>query len=86
MSEISQVLSNTDTLQQGKYQIQAVLGQGGFGITYLALHTTLGKKVAIKELFYLLLIFTALVKILHRARPSIHNLMQVVMQNFGASF
>lgn len=39
------------TLQNGKYQIIKVLGQGGFGITYLANHTTLGKKIAIKEFF-----------------------------------
>ena len=39
------------TLQDGKYRIEDVLGQGGFGITYLALHTTLERKVAIKEFF-----------------------------------
>lgn len=38
-------------LQSGKYRIIRVLGQGGFGITYLAEHTMLGKKVAIKEFF-----------------------------------
>ena len=33
------------------YKIEKVLGQGSFGITYLAEHTNLGKKVAIKEFF-----------------------------------
>ncbi|MBR3846281.1 MAG: serine/threonine protein kinase [Alistipes sp.] len=35
----------------GKYRIERVLGQGGFGITYLACHTMLDKRVAIKEFF-----------------------------------
>ena len=38
-------------LQGGKYRIVRVLGQGGFGITYLAEHTMLDKLVAIKEFF-----------------------------------
>jgi len=44
-------LSIGSTLQNGKYEIVKVLGQGGFGITYLAVHTFLDKKVAIKEFF-----------------------------------
>ncbi|MBQ6882285.1 MAG: protein kinase [Alistipes sp.] len=39
------------TLLGGKYRIERVLGQGGFGITYLACHTMLDKRVAIKEFF-----------------------------------
>ena len=35
----------------GTYQIECVLGQGSFGITYLATHIALNKKVAIKEFF-----------------------------------
>lgn len=39
------------TLMQGKYRIVAVLGHGGFGITYKGEHTMLGTTVAIKEFF-----------------------------------
>lgn len=46
-----QQLKQGATLQNGKYKIEKVLGQGGFGITYLAIQTVLGNKVAIKELF-----------------------------------
>ncbi len=38
-------------LQSGKYRIIRVLGQGGFGITYLAENMFLDKQVAIKEFF-----------------------------------
>lgn len=44
-------LPNGTTLQSGKYRIIQVLGQGGFGITYLAEQTMLERKVAIKEFF-----------------------------------
>ena len=37
-------------LQKDKYEILKVLGQGGFGITYLARHKVFGE-VALKELF-----------------------------------
>ena len=46
-----QHLQPNTTLQGGKYRIDKVLGQGGFGITYLAMQTSLNRKVAIKELF-----------------------------------
>ena len=46
-----QHLQPNTTLQGGKYKIERVLGQGGFGITYLAIQTSLNRKVAIKELF-----------------------------------
>lgn len=39
------------TLEDGKYEIKQLLGQGGFGITYLAEQTNLGRKVCIKEFF-----------------------------------
>jgi serine/threonine protein kinase len=46
-----QYLQPNTTLQGGKYRIERVLGQGGFGITYLAIQVSLDRKVAIKELF-----------------------------------
>ena len=46
-----QHLQPNATLQGGKYRIERVLGQGGFGITYLAVQTSLNRYVAIKELF-----------------------------------
>ena len=44
-------LKHGTSLQGGKYIIKRVLGQGGFGITYLAEHVSLGCEVAIKEFF-----------------------------------
>ena len=44
-------LQENTILQSGKYRIIRVLGQGGFGITYLAEHTILETPVAIKEFF-----------------------------------
>lgn len=38
-------------LQDGRYQIVGVIGQGGFGITYKALQPALDRYVAIKEFF-----------------------------------
>ena len=46
-----QHLQPNTTLQGGKYRIERVLGQGGFGITYLAVQTSKRRKVVIKELF-----------------------------------
>lgn len=39
------------SLQDGKYVIKRVLGQGGFGITYLAEQVMLEREVAVKEFF-----------------------------------
>ena len=44
-------LSTGTLLQGGKYKIECTLGQGGFGITYLAEQVMLGRRVAVKEFF-----------------------------------
>ena len=46
-----QHLQPNTTLQGGKYRIERVLGQGGFGITYMAIQVALNRQVAIKEFF-----------------------------------
>lgn len=46
-----QSLQDKATLQCGKYKIISTLGQGGFGITYLAEQVMLGRKVALKEFY-----------------------------------
>ena len=38
-------------LEQNKYYIERVLGDGGFGITYLGYDVKLQRKVAIKEFY-----------------------------------
>ena len=47
----SNILPTNTLLQGGRYKIINTLGQGGFGITYLALQTVLDRQVAIKEFF-----------------------------------
>jgi len=49
--ESTNSLQPNSVLQNGKYVIEKILGQGGFGITYLAEYPLMSKKVAIKELF-----------------------------------
>lgn len=51
MDTNSKSMLQAGTVLYGIYKIEKVLGQGSFGITYLAEHINLGKKVAIKEFF-----------------------------------
>lgn len=43
-------LKSNESLLNGKYIIERVLGQGGFGFVYLARDTIIGRPVAIKEM------------------------------------
>ena len=45
------ILRHGTLLENGRYRIDRVIGHGGFGITYLGEHVSLGRKVAIKEFF-----------------------------------
>lgn len=46
-----QHLQPDTTLQGGRYRIERVLGQGGFGNTYVGVNTVFNERVAIKEFF-----------------------------------
>ncbi len=43
-------LNSGETLQNGRYTINSILGAGGFGVTYLATETPLNQQIAIKTL------------------------------------
>ena len=49
--DINQGLKPGSTLRHGAYRIEKILGQGGFGITYLVMDLNLDRYVAIKEFF-----------------------------------
>ena len=51
MMEHNIPLAKGTLLQNGRFRIEKVLGQGGFGITYLATQEILERKVCIKEFF-----------------------------------
>lgn len=46
-----QTLQPNTLLQGGRYKIIKTLGQGAFGITYLAIQSGLEREVAVKEFF-----------------------------------
>lgn len=48
----TQYLNIGTQLQGGKYRIEKVLGQGGFGITYLAYYDLMDSRVVVKEFFF----------------------------------
>lgn len=48
---MSTTLLPNSILQGGRYKVLSVLGQGGFGITYLGIQSGLERRVAIKEFY-----------------------------------
>ena len=51
MNDNTQALRAGSRLQGGRYTIEKTLGEGGFGITYLAVQAGLNRDVAVKEFF-----------------------------------
>lgn len=71
------------TLQNGKYTIEAVCGQGGFGITYKGSQRDLGVNVAIKEFFVNELCFRdATTNTVGITSPSKEHLVEHLRQKF----
>lgn len=50
-TRVAGILDQGTSLENGKYQINKLLGKGGFGITYQCLDTKLNRPVALKEFF-----------------------------------
>lgn len=48
---MSGTLPQGATLNNGRYVIESILGQGGFGVTYRCQDTHIDRTVAIKEMF-----------------------------------
>lgn len=52
MEQESNYVLHRDTILDGRYRIERVIGEGGFGITYEAVNEKLDMTVAIKEFFW----------------------------------
>ncbi len=70
------------TLQNGKYRIVRMLGQGGFGITYLAEHTNLKCNVCIKEFYPQALFHRNIDDEVVTAAPSAHYDLKIYRRKF----
>lgn len=80
-SQIKQLTAGT-TLCDGKYVIEKVIGEGGFGITYFARHTLLNHAFAIKEFF----VSGGCVRNTHRHTISLQDLSQEDFDKYRKRF
>jgi serine/threonine protein kinase len=70
------------TLQNGRYRIARVLGQGGFGITYLGRHEGLNDRVAIKEFFIGKLVRRSTTGTVCTSRPDREHVVERALSRF----